>query len=92
MTYAQKVATGLLASMPALQLNQTDKQGKKHKYTIQSVFDLNKCYADLSVRNELTTGLLLSYLPAIRRDDDQLETKHQQIILFIQPTLLTPRL
>ena len=60
MTYAQKVATGLLASMPALQLNQTDKQGVKHTYTIQSVFDLNKCYADLSMRGELTTGLLQS--------------------------------
>ena len=42
MTYAEKVADGLLASMPALQLNQTDKQGVKHTYTIQSVFDLNE--------------------------------------------------
>ena len=60
MTYAEKVANGLLASMPALQLNQTDNQGVKHTYTIQSVFDLNECYADLSVRNELTTELLCS--------------------------------
>ena len=60
MTYAEKVANGLLASMPALQINRTDKQGVKHTYTIQSVFDLNKCYADLSVRGELTTGLLQS--------------------------------
>ena len=60
MTYAEKVANGLLASMPALQINRTDKQGVKHTYTIQSVFDLNKCYADLSMRGELTTGLLQS--------------------------------
>ena len=60
MTYAEKVANGLLASMPALQNNRTDKQGVKHTYTIQSVFDLNKCYADLSMRGELTTGLLQS--------------------------------
>jgi len=60
MTYAEKVADGLLASMPAIQVNQTDKKGVEHTYKIQSVFDLNKCYADLSMRGELTTGLLQS--------------------------------
>ena len=60
MTYAQEVATGLLASMPVLQISHTDEQGKKHEWNIQSVYDLNKCYADLSMRGELTTGLLQS--------------------------------